>query len=111
LISRALQAVDNDADRTAATLIPWICDALLSNHSVKAYGRELMHFLWQMQTQGLSPLQMTADHVKLYKRGLLEAGMTTATVTRRLSVLRGTYKQLAAKGGLSPGRRPRTSPR
>ena len=29
---------------------------------------------------------------------MLEAGRTSATVARRLSVLRGTYKELAAKG-------------
>jgi integrase/recombinase XerD len=70
----------------------------LSNHSVKAYGRDLTDFLRHMQAQGVDPLQVTADHVKLYKRALLEAGLTPATVARRLSVLRGTYKQLAAKG-------------
>ena len=51
--------------------------------------------------RGSTPLEVTADHVKLYKRGLLEAGLTSATVARRLSVLRGTYKQLAAKGLVS----------
>src|SRR5512135_2163936 len=45
-----------------------------------------------------APLEVTADHMKCYKRALLEAGMTSATVARRLSVLRGTYHQLAAKG-------------
>jgi hypothetical protein len=44
---------------------------------------------------------VTADHVKLHKRGLLEAGMTSAMVSRRLSVLHGAYKQLAAKGLVS----------
>ena len=44
---------------------------------------------------------MTADHVRLYKRALLEAGLKSATVARRLSVLRGAYKQLAAKGLVS----------
>ena len=44
------------------------------------------------------PLEVTADHVKLYKRALLEAGRTSATVARRLSVIRGAYKELAAKG-------------
>jgi len=39
--------------------------------------------------------------VKLYKRALLEAGKQRTTVARRLSVLRGTYKQLAAKGLVS----------
>ena len=54
-----------------------------------------------MQAQGVSPLAVTADHVKLYKRALLEAGRTSATVARRLSVIRGAYKQLAAKGLIS----------
>jgi len=85
----------------AQALVPWICDALLSNHSVKAYGRNLMDFLRHMQAQGVTLLEVTADHVKLYKRSLLEAGMTSATVARRLSVLRGAYEQLAAKGLVS----------
>ena len=100
-LARALEATGSDAPTTAGALVPWICDALLSNHSVKAYGRDLMDFLRQMQSQGVTPLEVTADHVKLYKRALLEAGMTSATVARRLSVLRGTYKQLAVKGLVS----------
>ena len=60
-----------------------------------------MDFLRQMQSQGVTPLEVTADHVKCYKRALLEAGMKSATVARRLSVLRGTYKQLATKGLVS----------
>jgi len=79
-------------------LVPWICDALLSNHSIKAYGRDLVHFVRQMQAQGIDPLKVTGDHVKLYKRALLEAGMERTTVARRLSVLRGVYKQFAAHG-------------
>src|SRR5271165_6441836 len=100
-LAQALEATGGDAPTTAGALVPWICDALLSNHSVKAYGRDLMDFLRQMQSQGVTPLEVTADHVKLYKRALLEAGMTSATVARRLSVLRGTYKQLAVKGLVS----------
>ena len=89
------------AASVAGALVPWICDALLSNHSVKAYGRDFMDFVRHMQAQGVTPLEVTADHVKLYKRALLEAGMTSATVARRLSVLRGAYEQLAAKGLVS----------
>ena len=100
-LAQALAATGGDAPTTAGALVPWICDALLSNHSVKAYGRDLMDFLRHMQAQGVDPLEVTADHVKLYKRALLEAGRTSATVARRLSVLRGTYKQLAAKGLIS----------
>src|SRR5947199_4869168 len=100
-LAQALAASGTEAPTTAGALVPWICDALLSNHSVKAYGRDLMDFLRHMQAQGISPLEVTADHVKLYKRALLEAGRTPATVARRLSVLRGTYHQLAAKGLVS----------
>jgi len=99
-LTRALGAGDG-SNKVSSALVPWICDALLSNHSVKAYGRDLMHFLRQMQAQGVAPLQVTADKVKLYKRALLETGMTSATVARRLSVLRGAYEQLAAKGLVS----------
>jgi site-specific recombinase XerD len=99
-LTRALEA-SNDADKVTAALVPWICDALLSNHSVKAYGRDFMDFVRHMQAQGVPPLAVTADHVKLYKRALLSAGMASATVARRLSVLRGAYEQLAAKGLIS----------
>jgi site-specific recombinase XerD len=54
-----------------------------------------------MQAQGVDPRKVTADHVKLYKRALLEAGRTSTTVARRLSVIRGVYKELAAKGLVS----------
>jgi hypothetical protein len=54
-----------------------------------------------MHAQGVTPLEVTADHVKLYKRALAEAGMTSATVAWRLSVLHGAYEQLAAKGLIS----------
>jgi len=99
-LARAPEASDGSAT-VAAALVPWICDALLSNHSVKAYGRDFMDFVRRMQAQGVTPLAVTADHVKLYKRALLENGMTSATVARRLSVLRGAYEQLAAKGLVS----------
>src|SRR3982750_2132999 len=102
-LANALAATGGAAPTTAGALVPWICDALLSNHSVKAYGRDLMDFLRHMQAQGVTPLEVTPDHVKMYKRALLEAGRTSATVARRLSVLRGTYHQLAAKGLVSWG--------
>jgi integrase/recombinase XerD len=100
-LARALGAAGGEVPTATEALVPWICDALLSNHSVKAYGRDLTDFLRHMQAQGVTPLEVTADHVKLYKRALLEAGMASATVARRLSVLRGAYKQLAAKGLVS----------
>ncbi len=63
----------------AQALVPWICDALLSNHSVKAYGQDLMDFVRHM-------------------RALLDTGLKPTTVPRRRLVLRGRYQQLGAKG-------------
>src|SRR5258707_925377 len=73
-LARGREARGSAADQAAAALVPWICDALLSNHSVKAYGRDFLDFVCHMQAQGVGPLEVTADQVKLYKRGLLEAG-------------------------------------
>ena len=67
-LARALEATGSEATRTAGALGPWICDVLLSNHSVKAYGRDLMDFVRHMRAQGVDPLHVTADHVKCYKR-------------------------------------------
>jgi site-specific recombinase XerD len=100
-LAKALDSIAANPEGTAHALVPWICDVLLSNHSNKAYGRDFLDFVQHMKAQGVEPLQITADHVKLYKRALLEAGRQRTTVARRLSVLRGTYKQLAAKGLVS----------
>jgi site-specific recombinase XerD len=51
-----------------------------------------------MEKEGVGVFEVRADHVKLYKRALLEARMSRSTVARRLSVLRGTYRELASKG-------------
>lgn len=95
-LGEALDAAGGQS--AAAALVPWICDALQSNHSVKAYGRDLTDFVRHMEAQGVAPLDVTADHVKLYKAALLKSGMKSATVARRLTVLRGAYEQFAAKG-------------
>src|SRR3954471_4118916 len=55
-LANGLAATGGDAPTTAGALVPWICDALLSNHSVKAYGRDLMYFLRHMQARGVNPL-------------------------------------------------------
>src|SRR5262249_37946884 len=96
-LARAM-AASADPDRASHALVPWMCDVLFSEHSLKAYGRDLVDFVRHMEAQGVEPLRVTADHVKLYKRALLEAGRSKATVARRLSVIRGAYRQLAAKG-------------
>jgi site-specific recombinase XerD len=97
-LARLIPAAEEGANTPAGALVPWVCDVLLSEHSVKGYGRDLAHFAGHMRQLGVDPLRVTADHVKLYKGALLKAGVRPATIARRLSVLRGTYRQFAAKG-------------
>jgi integrase/recombinase XerD len=82
----------------ATALVPWVSDVLRSDHSFKAYGHDLADFLQHMGRLGVDPLSVSPDHVKLYKGAMLKAGLRPATVARRLSVLRGVYRQFAEKG-------------
>ncbi|MDC0935218.1 tyrosine-type recombinase/integrase [Pirellulales bacterium] len=80
-----------------AALIPWASDVLHSAHSLRGYGRDLRQFFSHMERLGVPPLEATADHVKLFKGALLKAGVQPATIARKLSVLRGAYRQFAEK--------------
>ena len=97
-LSRVIPAANQAGGSPAAALVPWVCDVLLSEHSVKAYGRDLADFATHMRALGVDPLRVTADHIKMYKAALLKAKVRPATIARRLSVLRGTYSQFAEKG-------------
>ena len=98
-LAGALDATGSNANITGRGPGPLDLRRALSNHSVKAYGRDLMDFVRHMQAQGVDPLHVTADHVKMYKRALLEAGLKSATVARRLSVL----AHLPSVGGQGTG--------
>ena len=81
-----------------AVLVPWVCDVLPANNSRLAYGRDLADFQAYLNEQGLNPLEVTGDDVRLYKEVLSQAGASAATIARRLSVLRGTYQQFGKHG-------------
>ena len=51
-----------------------------------------------MQEQGIGPLQVNGDHVRMYKAALLGAGQSATTIARVLSVLRGAYQQFGSHG-------------
>ena len=93
----------------AGALVPWICDALLSNHSVKAYGRDLMDFLRHMQAQGVDT---AGGHRR--PREALQAGAAGSRpdVGHGGTAAVGHPRHLQGAGGQgagAPGRRPRTS--
>lgn len=84
-----------------AALVPWLCDVLLSQESLKAYSSDLKQFAERMQRQGISALDVNSDHIKLYKASLVQAKVRPGSIARKLTVLRGTYQQLAKKGLVS----------
>ncbi len=100
-LSRVIPATIAPKNHPARALVPWVCDVLLSEHSLKAYGRDLAHFVRHMKQLGVEPLDATADHVKIYKAALIKAGIRPATIARRLSVIRGSYQYCSARNLLA----------
>ena len=90
--------VECHANDAAAAIVPWFCDALPSPKSRKVYFADMQAFFRAMQSQGVDPLSVRGDHVRLYKEALTESGMKSASIARALSVIRGTYQQFGKKG-------------
>ena len=87
-------------DATAA-LLPWFCDALPSAKSRRDYFAAMKKFFHSMHQHGISPYEVTGDHVRLYKETLIASGMKASSVCQALSVIRGTYQQFGKKGLVS----------
>ena len=81
-------------------LVPWVCDRLPSQNSRKAYARDLRDFVAHMQLHGIDPTAVTGDDVRMYKEALRQSGQASASIARKLSVIRGTYEQWGKKGFL-----------
>ena len=86
------------ASEAAAALVPWVCDALPSPNSRKAYHDDLKAFIGHMAKIGVHPFAVTGDHVRIYKEAIVQARRKPATIGRALSVIRGTYEQFGKKG-------------
>lgn len=97
-LKRLLPVTHERKGDPAAALLPWVCDRLPSVHSRRAYASDLGAFVRHMSERGVDPLHVTGDDLRVYKAALLSAGLTTASVARVLSVLRGTYQQFGKRG-------------
>jgi len=86
------------ASEAAAALVPWVCDALPSPNSRKAYHDDLKAFVSHVAKIGVHPFAVTGDHVRIYKEAMVQAGRKPVTIGRALSVIRGTYEQFGKKG-------------
>lgn len=95
---RQILPATRGAKSAAAAILPWVFDRLPSEHSRRAYSRDLAAFVRHMEAQGIDPLQVTGDDVRMYREALKQPGKSRTTIARVLSVLRGTYEQLGKKG-------------
>jgi hypothetical protein len=100
-LAQALAATGADAPTTAGALVPWICDALLSNHSAKAYGRDLMDFVRHMQAQGGPSPPRDGRPCEDLQASPAQGRPHVGDPGPAVSVLRGTYRLPAAKGLIS----------
>ena len=96
-LRRMLPVVSDSATHPVQALVPWVCDVLQSKQSLEVYGQDIRDFTAHMQRFGIQPLEVKADHLRLYKAALRDAGLAGATIARKLSVLRGMYRQFAVK--------------
>lgn len=96
-LRRVMPVVSAEISNPVQALVPWVCDKLQSKKSLEVYGQDIRDFLAHMQRFNVGPLEVTGDHLKLYKAALRDAGLATATIARKLSVLRGVYRQFATK--------------
>jgi len=72
----------------------------LSPYTVRNYRNDLAAFLEALAGDGVDPLAATRADLRRYLARLLGEGMATASVTRKVSTIRGFYKYLRAEGVL-----------
>ena len=96
-LRRVLPVVVDNATNPVHALVPGVCDVLQSKQSLEVYGQDIRDFTTHMRRFGIQPLEVKADHLRLYKAALRDAGLAGATIARKLSVLRGMYRQFAVK--------------
>ncbi len=96
-LSRVLPVVADRATHPIQALVPWVCDVLNSKKSLEVYGQDIRDFVRHMERFGIEPLAVKSDHLQLYKGALRDSGLAGATIARKLSVIRGMYRQFAKK--------------
>src|SRR5262245_19026898 len=69
-LARLLPRTRGAQDDPVAALLPWVCDRLPSEHSRKAYARDLAAFVRHMEARGIEPLEVTGDDLRVYKAAL-----------------------------------------
>jgi hypothetical protein len=79
-LAKALDTIAANPEGTAHALVPWISDVLLSNHSIKAYGRDFLDFVLNSTDAMPAPTRLAA--VSCLSRSDLRPRSAMATTKR-----------------------------
>ncbi len=82
-LRRVLPVVSGNATHPVHVLVPWVCDVLQSKQSLEVYGQEIRDFTAHMQRFGVGPLEVKADHLKLYTPRLQEQWSYIEAISRK----------------------------
>jgi len=69
-----------------------------SDHTIRAYTRDLGEFIAFLTDRGVSPEGVSRIELRSFLAHLRERGLSRATIARNLSAVRSLYKFLAARG-------------
>ena len=77
----------------------------LSDNTIQSYSRDLMKFFRFLEQKGISPLQVTRDHIMEYT-GSLKPALSFRSIARGLSALKMFFRFLISEGKIkdSPAR-------
>jgi integrase/recombinase XerC len=91
----------------------------LSRYTVRNYRTDLTGFFESLAERKVAPLEATRSDLRGYLARLISDGIATASITRKVSTVRGFYKYLRAEGvlendpfyGVNGPRKPKRLPR
>jgi integrase/recombinase XerC len=78
-----------------------LAETNLSPYTLRNYRGDLSHFFRHLEPEAIDPLDIDRQSFRRYLVRLREAGIATASVTRKVSTIRGFYRFLVREGKLA----------
>jgi tyrosine recombinase XerC len=77
-----------------------IAEKNLSAYTLRNYRSDLLHFFGHLEDQAIDPLHADRQAARQYIMTLRDRAVATASITRKVSTIRGFYKFLVREGKL-----------
>jgi integrase/recombinase XerD len=92
--------MDNDA-LAESFLLHLSTERRLSPNTMESYGADLKRFVGFLEERGIGAAEFTRGHFLAYLSALREGGLSSRTVSRHVSALRGFFRFLVREGRLA----------